>query len=53
MPTCGICGSELRFIGSLGWMDHYRCRGCGMQYGFDSGKEEKSDGQKGSEADMP
>jgi hypothetical protein len=47
MPECGICGNELMFIGGLGWIDFYRCRGCGMQFGFDSGKEEKPDERSG------
>ncbi len=31
-PTCPICDSPTELLGTLGTLDHWRCRGCGMDH---------------------
>lgn len=31
-PTCPACGGPGEFLGTLGSLDHFRCRGCGITY---------------------
>lgn len=40
--NCGICNGELEYMGTLGELDHYRCRNCGM----DSSKQIEEDVDK-------
>jgi len=28
--TCPVCGNHGESLGSLGHLEHFRCRGCGM-----------------------
>lgn len=30
--TCPACSAESEFLGSLGMLQHYRCRACGMMW---------------------
>lgn len=32
VPTCPACGSYGEPLGTLGQLDHFRCRGCGMDF---------------------
>jgi transposase-like protein len=45
-PTCPACGAEDDHIvlGSLGYLDHYRCRQCGIDFSRDN---------RGSETEEP
>ncbi len=29
---CSMCGGDLAYLGTLGSMEHYRCRNCGMEF---------------------
>lgn len=32
MDTCTLCGNELAYLGTLGFMLWFRCIGCGMDH---------------------
>lgn len=29
-PVCAVCGGPCELLGTLGSIDHFRCRNCGM-----------------------
>ena len=31
-PTCPMCDSPCEPLGTLGALNHFRCRGCGMNH---------------------
>ena len=37
---CPICEGQALVLGTLGRLNHYRCRDCGMDFAYQTEKEE-------------
>lgn len=36
MPACPVCDASAVPLGTLGFLDHWRCRDCGAQWATDN-----------------
>ena len=51
-PTCPLDGQPGEFLGVLGNLAHFRCRGCGMDFSVDSEAVAIADGTDADADDL-